>query len=172
MGIVESIVGIFVFLLSTTFGLALIVPFVGIVVRYRVNYNPRAINLGPSGDAIGITPEGSEDGRVVGPRVTSLLSMFLRVRRIEGWKGLYKGFSEYRLRGRCNGGMLTYPGHSANVFVHHPQHRGAANMDGRQHACAERHILNTAGDNVPIFGLRYHHVGSCYSVCGDHEPVS
>jgi len=41
---------------------------------------------------VGIAPDGGEDARVVGPKVTSLLGMFLRVRRIEGWKGLYKGF--------------------------------------------------------------------------------
>lgn len=91
MGILLSLL---IFVASTTVGLAAIVPFVGIIVRFRVNYNPRGLNLGPSGDVVGIAPDGGEDARVVGPKVTSLLGMFLRVRRIEGWKGLYKGFSK------------------------------------------------------------------------------
>ncbi|KAG9049951.1 hypothetical protein FS837_008538 [Tulasnella sp. UAMH 9824] len=95
MGIIGSIlagiISLAIFCASATVVLAIVVPFIGIVVRFRVNYNPRALSLGPGGDAIGV-PDGGEDGRVVGPRVTSLLGMFLRVRRIEGWKGLYKGY--------------------------------------------------------------------------------
>ena len=95
MGVIESVVAVIVFLAATSFGLAILLPFVGIVVRFRINYNPKALNLGPAGDAIGVMPDGGEDGRVVGPKVTSLFGMLVRVWRIEGWKGLYKGFSEW-----------------------------------------------------------------------------
>jgi len=77
----------------TSVGVWLFVPFVGVVVRYRVNYNPKAFSLGSRfGDSIGLAPDGTEEGRVVGPKVTSLFGMFLRVRRLEGWLGLWKGF--------------------------------------------------------------------------------
>lgn len=68
------------------------------MVRYRVNYNPKGFKLGATAqDPIGVVvpPEDSgEDGRVVGPKVTSLFGMLMRVWRLERWQGLFKGFSE------------------------------------------------------------------------------
>lgn len=94
--IVYLVLSALLYILFSTIGVGLIVPFVGIVVRFRVNYNPKGFALGSRyGDAIGLAPDGTEEARVVGPRVTSLFSMLLRVRRLEGWRGLWKGFSEY-----------------------------------------------------------------------------
>lgn len=96
MWLLSLLLSIVLYILVTTLGVALVVPFVGIVVRYRVNYNPKGFSLGPR---IGADDDASaaqvEDGRVVGPRVAGLLAMFLRVRRLEGWRGLWKGFSEW-----------------------------------------------------------------------------
>jgi hypothetical protein len=83
MGFVDFIVTFITFNVTLLISLAILVPFIGVVVRYRANYNPRALNL------------SEEDARVA-PRISSLLSMFLRTRRIEGWQGLWKGFSECR----------------------------------------------------------------------------
>ncbi|KAG8864520.1 hypothetical protein FRB96_005023 [Tulasnella sp. 330] len=98
--IFSLLLSVIVYIAATTIGVGLIVPFVGIVVRFRVNYNPKGFALGGAaqtassrlGDSIGLAPDGTEEARVVGPRVTSLLGMLLRVRRLEGWRGLWKGF--------------------------------------------------------------------------------
>jgi len=94
MGFFSVLFQTLLYIAITTVGVAVFVPFVGIVVRFRVNYNPKGFALGGTsrGDAIGLAPDGTEEARVVGPRVTSLLGMLLRVKQLEGWKGLWKGF--------------------------------------------------------------------------------
>ncbi|GFZ43673.1 hypothetical protein JCM24511_01393 [Saitozyma sp. JCM 24511] len=59
-------------------GVALTMPFHGALIRLRANYNPKAIGL-----------EGAENR--VGPTLTSLFGTLRRVKRLEGWYGLYKG---------------------------------------------------------------------------------
>jgi len=69
---------------SVAIGVGITVPFVGVLVRYRANYNPKAVQL----DA-----ENAENGASVhtGPIVNGYFAMMARVYRIEGWSGLYKG---------------------------------------------------------------------------------
>ncbi|KJA14408.1 hypothetical protein HYPSUDRAFT_150466 [Hypholoma sublateritium FD-334 SS-4] len=61
--------------------LAVAVPLTGVLVRFRANYNPKALHLDSEG---GTTPH-------TGPVVNSYIQMFARVQRIEGISGLYKG---------------------------------------------------------------------------------
>ncbi|KAF9529361.1 hypothetical protein CPB83DRAFT_852536 [Crepidotus variabilis] len=61
--------------------LAITVPFSGVLVRYRANYNPKGLQLDGEGGAVPHT----------GPIVKSYFTMFGRVYRLEGWPGLYKG---------------------------------------------------------------------------------
>ncbi|KAF5386167.1 hypothetical protein D9615_002225 [Tricholomella constricta] len=72
------------FLIPTlALSLAIIVPLTGILVRFRANYNPKALRLDPEGGAQAHT----------GPVIHSYFGMMTRVYRIEGWAGLYKGLS-------------------------------------------------------------------------------
>lgn len=76
--------GVFDFLIlsfSLALTLTVIVPFTGVLVRFRANYNPKSLHLDTEG---GVVPH-------TGPVVTSYIAMFGRVYRIEGWSGLYKG---------------------------------------------------------------------------------
>jgi len=61
--------------------LAIFVPLTGILVRFRANYNPKGLQLDSEG---GATP-------YTGPVVKSYFGMLVRVFRLEGWAGLYKG---------------------------------------------------------------------------------
>ncbi|KAI0070182.1 mitochondrial carrier [Panus rudis PR-1116 ss-1] len=63
-------------------GLLIATPLTGALVRLRANYNPRGLQLDDEGNAEPHT----------GPIVTSFFGMLGRVKRIEGWSGLYKGF--------------------------------------------------------------------------------
>ncbi|KAF5331453.1 hypothetical protein D9758_016340 [Tetrapyrgos nigripes] len=58
---------------------AVVVPFSGILVRYRANYSPKSVQL-----------DGEE--RATGPVVNGYFTMFRRVYKLEGVAGLYKGF--------------------------------------------------------------------------------
>ncbi|KAG6832597.1 hypothetical protein H0H92_014433 [Tricholoma furcatifolium] len=62
--------------------LAFIVPLTGVLVRFRANYNPKALRLDAEGGAQAHT----------GPVIHSYFGMMVRVYKIEGWAGLYKGF--------------------------------------------------------------------------------
>lgn len=82
-------------------GTAIVMPFQGALVRYapsqpyslpfvltrlwgkrlRANYNPKGVGL-----------ESGLDSRV-GPTLNTLWGTMSRTKRIEGWKGLYKGTS-------------------------------------------------------------------------------
>lgn len=70
---------IFVYAVS----LLLAVPLAGVLVRFRANYTPKGLQLDGEG---GLQPH-------TGPVINSYFSMFARVKRLEGWLGLYKGFS-------------------------------------------------------------------------------
>ncbi|KAL6302114.1 hypothetical protein BKA93DRAFT_818693 [Sparassis latifolia] len=61
--------------------LIIAVPLTGALVRLRANYNPKEHQL---------DPEGNVEAHP-GPVVTSFFGMLRRVKRIEGWSGLYKG---------------------------------------------------------------------------------
>ncbi|KAL1727363.1 mitochondrial carrier domain-containing protein [Schizophyllum commune] len=69
-------------IVSLAVSLAIVVPLSGILIRYRANYNPKALNLDSEG---GATP-------YTGPVINNYFAMLARVWRIEGWAGLYKGF--------------------------------------------------------------------------------
>ncbi|KAK1232326.1 hypothetical protein PQX77_004531 [Marasmius sp. AFHP31] len=62
--------------------LAFVVPFEGVLVRFRANYNPKGLQLDAEGGAEPHT----------GPVIQSYFGMMKRVYDIEGWSGLYKGF--------------------------------------------------------------------------------
>ncbi|GLB37464.1 putative mitochondrial carrier (TC 2.A.29) family protein [Lyophyllum shimeji] len=72
-----------VLLLIPTLALSLviIVPLTGVLVRFRANYNPKALRLDPEGGAQAHT----------GPVIHSYFGMMARVYKLEGWAGLYKG---------------------------------------------------------------------------------
>ncbi|KAI5121563.1 hypothetical protein M0805_000744 [Coniferiporia weirii] len=58
------------------------VPLAGTLVRFRANYTPKGLQLDGEG---GVQPH-------TGPVVNSYFAMFKRIKRLEGWSGLYKGF--------------------------------------------------------------------------------
>jgi len=66
---------------SLAISLAILVPLTGALVRFRAHYNPKGLQLDPEG---GVQPH-------TGPVITSFFAMLVRVYRIEGWLGLYKG---------------------------------------------------------------------------------
>jgi len=66
---------------SLAISLLITVPFTGALIRLRANYNPRGLQLDDEGGAEPHT----------GPIVTGFIGMLKRVKRIEGWAGLYKG---------------------------------------------------------------------------------
>ncbi|KAF8844347.1 hypothetical protein BDN67DRAFT_922238 [Paxillus ammoniavirescens] len=66
---------------SLAVSLAVLVPLTGALVRFRAHYNPKGLQLDPEGD---VQPH-------TGPVITSFFAMLMRVYRIEGWPGLYKG---------------------------------------------------------------------------------
>ncbi|KAJ8076544.1 hypothetical protein PM082_000967 [Marasmius tenuissimus] len=68
--------------ISVGISLAFVVPFEGVLVRFRANYNPKGLQLDAEGGAEPHT----------GPVIQSYFGMMKRVYDIEGWSGLYKGF--------------------------------------------------------------------------------
>ncbi|KAF8554162.1 hypothetical protein OG21DRAFT_1497198 [Imleria badia] len=76
-----AITEILVVLGSLAFSIAILVPLTGALVRFRAHYNPKGLQLDPEGD---VQPH-------TGPVITSFVAMLMRVYRIEGWPGLYKG---------------------------------------------------------------------------------
>ncbi|KAH9839531.1 mitochondrial carrier [Rhodofomes roseus] len=81
MGIVDFVVLAGILTVSLGVSLLITVPLTGALVRLRANYNPRGLQLDAEGN---IEPH-------TGPVVTSFIGMLRRVKRIEGWAGLYKG---------------------------------------------------------------------------------
>jgi hypothetical protein len=87
------IVALAVILISNTLVLGVIFPFSSVIVRYRANFTPKGLNLTNSEEeGLGGAQTLSQDPRV-GPVVNSIWAMCLRVKRIEGWAGFYKGLS-------------------------------------------------------------------------------
>ncbi|KAI0314085.1 mitochondrial carrier [Amylostereum chailletii] len=77
-----SLAALLAFFLFLGLFLLITVPLTGALVRLRANYNPKGLQLDPED---GVQPH-------TGPVVTSFFGMMARVRRLEGWAGLYKGF--------------------------------------------------------------------------------
>jgi len=75
-------------LISILITVWILIPVVGVVTRFRINYTPKGVGLGEAEEGDG--QRLSQDMRV-GPVVNSPLAMFIRVKRIEGYQGLYKG---------------------------------------------------------------------------------
>lgn len=67
--------------------LLLAVPLAGVLVRFRANYTPKGLQLDGEG---GVQPH-------TGPVINSYFAMFMRVKRLEGWPGLYKGLSTFNI---------------------------------------------------------------------------
>jgi hypothetical protein len=80
MGAFLDLIGVIAAVVAST---AIAVPFAGVLVRLRANYNPKSLQLDPED---GVQPH-------TGPVVTGYWAMFARVYRLESWAGLYKGFS-------------------------------------------------------------------------------
>ncbi|PSR81156.1 hypothetical protein PHLCEN_2v6491 [Hermanssonia centrifuga] len=66
---------------SLAISLAITVPLTGALIRVRANFNPKSIQLDEEGNASAHT----------GPVITGFFGMLRRVKKIEGWGGLYKG---------------------------------------------------------------------------------
>ncbi|EMD33060.1 hypothetical protein CERSUDRAFT_87402 [Gelatoporia subvermispora B] len=81
MGAYDTVLFIPVLILTLSISLLISVPFSGAIVRLRANYNPKGLQLDVEGD---VEPH-------TGPVVTSFFGMLRRVKRLEGWAGLYKG---------------------------------------------------------------------------------
>jgi len=69
------------FFIATCIAEVIMVPLVGALVRFRANYAPKGLQLDQEG---GVQPHA-------GPVVNSYFAMLVRVRNLEGWKGMYKG---------------------------------------------------------------------------------
>lgn len=78
----DSFVFAVMFILSLAFSFAVAVPLAGALVRFRANYTPKGLQLDGEG---GVQPH-------TGPVVNSYFAMLARIKRLEGWSGLYKGF--------------------------------------------------------------------------------
>ncbi|KAA1473905.1 mitochondrial carrier [Dentipellis sp. KUC8613] len=79
--IVFSFFAILMFFIFLGLFLVMTVPLNGTLVRLRANYNPKGLQLDPED---GVQPH-------TGPVVTSFFAMMGRVRRLEGFAGLFKG---------------------------------------------------------------------------------
>ena len=71
-----------VFFITLIVILAITVPLTGVLVRFRANYNPKSLQLDAEGGA----------QAHAGPVINSYFQMFMRVYRLEGIPGFYKGF--------------------------------------------------------------------------------
>jgi endo-1,4-beta-mannosidase len=81
-------------------------PFVGVLVRYRANYTPKA-------GAVRLDDEPGLPGNLTSDASLSYFGMMQRVYRIEGWGGLYKGLSGYFFKPVCEPTWtVTYLGSS------------------------------------------------------------
>ncbi|KAF8187001.1 hypothetical protein K438DRAFT_1973184 [Mycena galopus ATCC 62051] len=71
-------------IISSWITLGIIMPFVGVLVRYRANYTPKA-------GAVRLDDEPGLPVNLTSDASLSYFGMMKRVYRIEGWGGLYKG---------------------------------------------------------------------------------
>jgi len=70
-----------VLFLALIISLVVFVPLTGVLVRFRANYNPKGLQLDSDGGPVPYT----------GPVLRSYFGMMVRVYRLEGVSGLYKG---------------------------------------------------------------------------------
>lgn len=73
LGILDLLVQFVIIVFALIFSGLITIPFVGVIVRFRANYNPKGLQLDEEG---GATPH-------TGPIIRSLFSMFMRVKRLE-----------------------------------------------------------------------------------------
>ena len=69
----ESLPSVAVLLVALLITLVVFVPFVGVLVRFRANYNPKGLQLDTDGSAVPYT----------GPVIQSYTAMFKRVIQLE-----------------------------------------------------------------------------------------
>ena len=74
LGILDLLIQFIIILFAIVVSSLVTIPFVGVIVRFRANYNPKGLRLDAEGDA---TPH-------TGPIVRSLTAMFLREQRGRG----------------------------------------------------------------------------------------
>ncbi|KAI0355571.1 mitochondrial carrier [Trametes cingulata] len=94
--------------LSLSISLLITVPLTGTLVRLRANYNPKALQLDPEGNAHVHT----------GPIVTGYFGMLKRIYRIEGFAGLYKGLMPTALATMVMTGFLVAAMDSRKLTSH------------------------------------------------------
>lgn len=75
------LVDLLIIAVAIAISLLITVPITGALVRLRANYNPKSLQLDDEGVVHPYT----------GPQLTSFFGMLFRVKRLEGWAGLYKG---------------------------------------------------------------------------------
>lgn len=69
-------------------------PCVAALTRVRANYTPKAVNLGEIETYVSLGRSIltiTYRDRFVGPRLTGVFSTLSRVKRLEGWYGIYRG---------------------------------------------------------------------------------
>lgn len=62
----------------------LVYPLEGVLVRYQADYTPKLLESETSAEG--------ETRRQAGPAVNGLWTIFKRVKEVEGWTGIFKGF--------------------------------------------------------------------------------
>jgi len=106
------VVDLLIIVVGLAVSLLITVPITGALVRLRANYNPKGLQLDDEGVVHPYT----------GPQLTSFFGMFARVKRLEGWPGLYKGLMPH---------LITAVIMTAFAFVFYdssgPRHHGMAN---------------------------------------------
>ncbi|KAJ7167952.1 hypothetical protein C8R46DRAFT_951066 [Mycena filopes] len=83
--LISLVVGFVAAALSLGLTLAITIPFLGVLIRFRANYTPKigSVRLDDEGGAGNVPSTSDAD--------LSYFGMMKRVHRVEGWSGLYKG---------------------------------------------------------------------------------
>jgi len=106
------VVDLLIIAVALAISLLITVPISGALVRLRANYNPKGLQLDDEGVPHPYT----------GPQLTSFFGMLFRVKRLEGWAGLYKGLMPH---------LITAVIMTAFSFLFYdssgPRHHGMAN---------------------------------------------
>ncbi|PVF94049.1 hypothetical protein CPB86DRAFT_766452 [Serendipita vermifera] len=118
--IFDILVPLFILLVATFIGLLISVPLSGALIRFRANYTPKGLQLDSEGQ-----PQPH-----VGPVVSNYFAMLLRIKRIEGWPGLWKGYMPGAISSliiilfvTAIGSTISYkPGAAHSVSVTSPFH--------------------------------------------------
>jgi len=106
------VVDLFIIVVALAVSLLITVPVTGALVRLRANYNPKGLQLDDEGVVHPYT----------GPQLTSFFGMLARVKRLEGWPGLYKGLMPHLITAVI---MTTFALLFYDSFG--PRHHGMAN---------------------------------------------